>query len=387
MGLVRAPRLRRSPPRAFGLALALALPAPAGARSAAGAKSQELGQVQRELEATRRQIDEYRSLEESLGKDLEKIQSRSGEARRRIDELQLNVRQAEQRKRELKSKLAALGQASGLWKNSLDSELRGHQLASASRNDAYGRADLWKEAYLRAAILGKVELLAGLQGISHTTALAEARTRRRAEDLAQRRQQASRQQLAAQRELEQKKAAIEQTQEKVASAMARAKELEESARALTRLIRALRQPRKPGVPPALAHWDVPPSSLLWPASGSVLKPFGRQRNPELDTWVINQGILLQTAEGAEVSAVRAGRVIFCGPFRSYGQVMIVDHGANFFSIYGALGETFKGKGSDVASGEVIAKAGAPKQGQGGRLYLELRRGTEALDPLVWLKKR
>ena len=173
---------------------------------------------------------------------------------------------------------------------------------------------------------------------------------------------------------------------KGAEAQARAKELEETAKALTRLIRSLREPRKPGAPP-IVHWDVPPNSLLWPAQGSVLKPFGRQRNAELDTWVISQGILLQTPAEAAVSAVRGGKVIFCGPFRSYGQVMILDHGSNFFTIYGGLGSLLKVKGAEVQPGEAIARAGPPKAGQGGRLYFELRRGSEALDPLVWLQKQ
>jgi septal ring factor EnvC (AmiA/AmiB activator) len=371
---------------ALFLLLALA-PARARAQPAAQAKKQELGQVQKELEATRRDLDEFRRQEQSLGQELHKIESRTGDARRRIETLRRNVQSAESKKKELKARLIAVGQASGYWKGSAQGELRAYARAQASSDDAFGREDLWREAYRRAAILEKVELIAGLQGISRTTALAEAESRLKAQELSQRHRQAQKEQASTQREYEQKKAVMAQTQEKVAAAAAHAKELEESAKALTRLIRSLREPRKPGKTTQVAHWDVPPNSLLWPAQGAVLKPFGRQRNPELNTWVINQGIMIQTPLQAQVAAVRGGKVIFCGPFRSYGQVMILDHGANFFSIYGGLGEILKPKGSEVQPGEIIAKAGAPKAGDGGRLYLELRRGTEALDPLVWLQKR
>ena len=86
------------------------------------------------------------------------------------------------------------------------------------------------------------------------------------------------------------------------------------------------------------------------------------------------------APGAPVKAVAAGKVIFAGPFRSYGRVIIVDHGAGFFSVYGGLGEMEKDKGDAARKGETLARAG-------GRLYLELRRGADALDPLAWLEKR
>lgn len=365
------------------------LSAPAFAQSAS-AKRQQLTQVQKELEAARQELEAARKEEQSLGKELHQVESRTGQSRRRVEELQRNIKTAERKKGELRARMAALGQASGYWKGSIEDELRAYEYAQASRDDAFGSGDLWAEEYRRAALIDKVELLAGLQGISRTTALAEQDAKRRAVELSQRHKKAQQEQASAQAELEKKKAAMTQTQEKVAAAAQRAKELEESAKALTALIKRLHeQPRKSkgGRATQVAHWDVAPNSLPWPASGAVVKPFGKQRNPELNTWVISQGITLQTPAQADVEAVKGGKVIFCGPFKSYGQVMILDHGANFYSIYGSLGEVLKAKGADVKPGEVIAKASPAKTGDGGRVYLELRRGTDAVDPLVWLQKR
>lgn len=370
------------------VALALLAPAARAQRSQAQAKKQELGQIQKELESTRREIDEYKKLEQALGKDLEKIESRTGDARRRMDDLRRRVGDAERKRRELKTRMASLGQASGFWKEALAEDTRQHARAFASRNEAYGRGDLYAEGFRRAAVLEKARYLAGLQGISRTTAQAEAETRRRAQELAERSRQAEKERASTQAEYDKKKAAIAEAQENLAAAVARAKELEETAKALTSLLRRLKEAPKPGkAAQQTARWDVPPNSLLWPADGTVLKPFGRQRNAELNTWVISQGILLKTPGQASVAAVRGGKVIFTGPFRSYGQVMIIDHGANVYSIYGDLGAIMKAKGADVQAGEVIASAGAPKGGEGGRVYFELRRGTEAMDPLVWLRKR
>ena len=62
-----------------------------------------------------------------------------------------------------------------------------------------------------------------------------------------------------------------------------------------------------------------------------------------------------------------------------------EHRGGFFSIYGELGEILKAKGASVEAGEALGKvSGGPGKGAG---YLELRRGTEALDPMAWLQKK
>lgn len=365
--------------------LSLLLVASARADEAA-AKKKELGAVQKELEATRKQIEEYKKLEDGLGRDLTKLEGKNADARRKMDQLQRNLRLAEEKKNELKAKLGALGAASGFWRGSVESDARGYAALLSSRNDVYGTSGLWAEHLRRQAIREKTGLISSLQGFSAKTLQAQVETRRKALDLLDRSRRAKQEQESGRQEYERTKAAMADAQEKHKAAVARATELEESARALTRLVRALgnRKPYKPAAG-AVARLDVPRNSLAWPAAGSIIKPFGRQRNPELDAWVISQGILLATVPEAPVQAVQNGRVIFAGPFRSYGQVLIVDHGSSFFSIYGELGELLKQKGSEVRAGETIARAGA--SGGKGSVYLELRRGTEALDPMAWLEKR
>ncbi|PIR19623.1 MAG: peptidase M23, partial [Elusimicrobia bacterium CG11_big_fil_rev_8_21_14_0_20_64_6] len=109
-------------------------------------------------------------------------------------------------------------------------------------------------------------------------------------------------------------------------------------------------------------------------------PFGRERDKELGTWTVRQGVVFDSNAGADVESVAAGNVIFAGPFRSYGKVVIVDHGGGFFSVYGELGKIEAEKGDSVKKNEKLATAG-------GRVYLEIRHGTEALDPADWLTKK
>ncbi|OGR83878.1 MAG: hypothetical protein A3J74_04890 [Elusimicrobia bacterium RIFCSPHIGHO2_02_FULL_57_9] len=376
MGDLRAKRLR------YAVFLAAWLAVPCG-HAQLHSKELELKRVQKELEKTRREIEDYKKLEQGLDGELQKIQTRNETARGKLIRLQRSIRVAEKKKNELKSQLGSLGLASGFWRTEVEDELRGYTAAWASRNESFGSGDLWVEAYRRGAILEKARLLGSLQGLGHKTELAQARTQIQTQQLLDKTLQAELEEQNRRQEYKEKKAAKAQTQEKVAAAMQRAGELEQSAQALTSLIRRLNRPQ-PGKAGRLAPWEVGRNSLAWPAAGSVVKAFGRQRNLELDAWVINQGILIETRPGAPVMAVEKGRVIFSGPFKSYGQVMILDHGENFYSVYGELGQLLKSKGQKVRIGEPIANTGS---GDRATLYLELRHGAEALDPLIWLKKK
>lgn len=352
----------------------------------AESKSRKLDRVRRELEETRRQIEEYKRLEQAMGQDLKKLESQNAGTRRKMNEIERNIRRAEEKRGELKSRLGALGRASGLWKQALAGELRRHQASLASRDDAFGSSGLWGEAFVHGAALEKARSLSGLRGLGRRTELAEAQTSFAARALRQKSLTVHEEQKNRELQVREKKEALAEAEEKVAAAKAREKELEETARALTRLLRRLGKTGayKTGAAPRL---DLPKNSLSWPAAGTLVQPFGRQKNAELNTWVIHEWIRLRTAPAAAVEAVKDGRVIFSGPFRSYGQVVIVDHGADFFSVYGELGRILKAQGTKVGAGESLAEAGEDREGRAGTLYLELRRGTEAMDPLLWLKKR
>jgi septal ring factor EnvC (AmiA/AmiB activator) len=250
----------------------------------------------------------------------------------------------------------------------------------AARSEAYGTRELWAEEFRRSAIVEKARHLRGLHGFRRKTEEAAAETGRRARDLDESRRRVQSERDGRRREYEEKKAALGETQAKVAAAARRAKELEESAKAMASLLDKLGKAGKYRKPGPTARLDFPKNSLPWPVAGSVLRPFGRERDQQLGTWTVRQGVVFASASGAAVGAIAPGSVIFAGPFRSYGKVVIVDHGGGFFSVYGELAEIVKEKGDAVRANEKLATAG-------GRVYLEIRRGTEALDPADWLEKK
>ncbi|MFI5347577.1 MAG: murein hydrolase activator EnvC family protein [Elusimicrobiota bacterium] len=366
-------------------ALSAVLAAPASAQSS---QKKELARIQSELRRTLAELEGLRASESSLGKDVSRLQDLDSSSRRRVERLQETIRRAEAKRAELKSRLDSASRVDGYWTAALSAEAARHAAIAAGSSDFYGTREVWADEFRRDAILEKGRHLRGLKGFRRKTEAAEADARKSAVDLAASRRRAEAERDGRRKEFESKKAQLALTQTQVAEAARRAKDLEENAKALTSLIdklgKAARSRRPAGVKAVL---DVPRHSLPWPASGKVLSGFGRERDPELGTWIVRQGVTIGTAAGSPVTAVAAGRVIFSGPFRSYGQVAIVDHGGGFFSVYGGLGEILKEKGAEARAGEPIARAGDAKDGNGGKVYFEIRRGTEALDPTAWLEKK
>ncbi len=362
------------------IAAALLALAAAPAAAQLKAKRQELSRIQVELKQTLKELEELRDEERDLGADVKGLETRDEQSRRRVDSLQSDIRRAESRRASLKSRLDAAKSVAGFWSAAIASEAARHAAASSARSEAYGTRELWSEEFRRSAIVEKARHLRGLQGFRRKTEEAAAETGRRARDLDESRRKALSERDGRRREYEEKKAALEETQTKVAAAARRAKELEESAKAMASLLDKLGKAgsyRKPGV---VARLDFPGHSLPWPVAGKVLRPFGRERDPQLGTWTVRQGVVIASAAGASVGAVAAGKVIFTGPFRSYGNVVIVDHGSGFFSVYGDLDRIAAEKGESVRARQTLASAGE-------RVYLELRRGTEALNPADWLELR
>lgn len=350
-------------------------------------QKKELARIQSELRRTLAELESLKGAEKDLGKDVTRLKSQDTDSLRRVERLQANIRQAEQRRAGLKARLESSRQVVGFWTAALSAETARHAASGAASPDFYGSQGLWADEFRRTAIIEKAGHLRGLQGFKRKTEEDEVAARRRTSELSETRRKAESEREGWRLEYEAKKAELEKAQMQVAAAARRAKELEESAKAMNALLDRIAQTgrwRKGG--PA-ATLEIAKHSLPWPMAGKVLRGFGREKDPELGTWTVHQGVLIAAQSPSPVAAVASGRLIFAGPFRSYGRVVILDHGAGFLSVYGGLGEILKTKGSDVSAGETIARSGQSKEAPGGSVYLEIRRGTEALDPQAWLQQR
>ena len=122
--------------------------------------------------------------------------------------------------------------------------------------------------------------------------------------------------------------------------------------------------------------------LDWPVAGTVRTPFGRATPGH----VASNGIEIAADDGATVAAVHEGQVAFAGPFAGFGNLVILQHDADTFSLYGNLSDTAVSRGARVERGQALGGVGASPTGPPG-LYFEIRVSDQAVDPLQWLKKR
>jgi len=124
--------------------------------------------------------------------------------------------------------------------------------------------------------------------------------------------------------------------------------------------------------------------LNWPIDGSIRKPFGRPAAAAAASPA--KGVEISAPDGTLVTAVHDGVVAFAGNFSGFGNLVILDHGSQSFSLYGDLLDVAVAKGARLDRGQAVGVAG-PLPGGGTGLYFELRVDGQVVDPLQWLKKR
>jgi septal ring factor EnvC (AmiA/AmiB activator) len=100
-----------------------------------------------------------------------------------------------------------------------------------------------------------------------------------------------------------------------------------------------------------------------------------------------KGVFIRATEGEMVRAVAAGRVVYADWMRGFGNLLIVDHGENFLTIYGNNESLLKQTGDAVMLGEALATVGASGGNEETGLYFELRHEGRPFDPLGWVKLR
>ncbi len=126
--------------------------------------------------------------------------------------------------------------------------------------------------------------------------------------------------------------------------------------------------------------------LPWPvAQGAVVEEFGEHVNPRFGTITLNNGIDIALQEGSPVRSVADGIVKVIQFIPSFGNLMFIDHGDEFITVYAHLSEVLVREGKSVKAGQVIARSGEAVSGS--RLHFELWYGKQKQNPISWLAKR
>lgn len=138
----------------------------------------------------------------------------------------------------------------------------------------------------------------------------------------------------------------------------------------------------PSSVPAGASFAQLQGRLPAPVRGELIGRFGAPRSGGGTSW---KGVFIRADVGTEVRAVAAGEVVFADWLRGFGNLVVVDHGGEFLTIYGNNDALLRTNGQRVSSGEVLARVGSSGGGGESGLYFEVRRQGQALDPLKWIR--
>jgi septal ring factor EnvC (AmiA/AmiB activator) len=159
-------------------------------------------------------------------------------------------------------------------------------------------------------------------------------------------------------------------------------EVEHSRGSMLQLISTL-----PPTPAGLGGFGKVRGQLDWPVPGTVEVKYGRQVDPRFKTVLQQKGFDIRAPEGAVVRAPYAASVGYAGWFSGFGNLVILDHGEGYYTLYAHLRETSVAKGDRVAEGTELGSVGDTGSLKGAYLYFEIRSGSKALDPAQWLRKK
>jgi septal ring factor EnvC (AmiA/AmiB activator) len=419
-----AARRLRLLPLAAALALCAALPArpqptaapkPASAAKPTPQRKQQLQDEQRRLQQQlvqlRQQVARGEASRAEAADALRESEAAISEANRRLRELAAERRQVQQEIDALASRSRAVGarrleEERGLGLVMRNQYVLARQSPLQRLLEGASPGDLQREliyldhlARARSRTLGELRLrgeeLAGLQAQSEIKQLELAAL---AEDEERNRSELIRQQEARGRTLDRIARQLAGQQRSLQTLQRDEKRLASLIGEIEKLLagQARRQPREPPRAGRPSTSEVPAGGdfaqlrgrLVLPVRGELVARFGSPRPTEAQvdapTW---KGVFIRAAPGADVHAVAAGRVVFADWLRGFGNLLVVDHGEGFLSVYGNNESLLADVGARVGAGDAVATVGSSGGAAEAGLYFELRFKGRPIDPLRWAQAR
>lgn len=123
-----------------------------------------------------------------------------------------------------------------------------------------------------------------------------------------------------------------------------------------------------------------------PVRGTVTTYFGKSNQGKFGITTSAAGIDIKTLAGAEISAIAKGQVVYVGPLRGYGNLLIIHHGQQYYSLVSRAAAYYKKVGDQVAGGDAIGIMDDQGGILGEGLHFEIRHGTDPENPLEWVNR-
>lgn len=381
-----------------------------------GDKQHDLQQTQKRLNEERQKAADAKKREAGLLAELETIDKRVTDKKRQVAVLDGRIKRAQSDIGELQSDIGRLQRQRLGQEELLERRLRALYKLEAqggalplllSGDDPMAKAVQLRHLTTLATV--DARLIREYRLTSEGLAERKARLETRQKELTSLRTDADDERADADREVAKRQVLLARVKDERAYHDRMVGELSEAARRLEAFIRDLQEkqrrmakatppptvarPRPSAPPPDLAP-GTPGTGfaglrgrLAWPADGRVVGEYGAQVHPRFGTKTFRNGIDIDVAEGTGIAAVASGHVLYTGWFRGYGNLIIVDHGGEYYTLYAHASNIRVAEGDEVKQGQVIGTVGDTGSLQGPRLYFEVRHGGRPQDPAQWLRPR
>ena len=137
--------------------------------------------------------------------------------------------------------------------------------------------------------------------------------------------------------------------------------------------------------PVYLPFEQQKGKLIPPLNGTVTKLFGKSATEKFGLTLQDNGITIVAKPGTAIKAIYHGSVVYVGELKGYGNLLIINHDQQYYSLVARADQYYKKKGDTVMTGEVIGISGESTGLLEDGLHFEIRHGTKPLNPLDWLR--
>ena len=389
---------------AVALAVLAVVPAAAQTRrdDPLQAEQRKLQQTQKQLKEERERAAAARARETSLLAELEEIERRLAAKKGEAARLEARIKKAQSDVQMFRGEITRLERQRAGQVNALAGRLRVMYRVNAqggalpvilSGEDPATRAVAVRHLASLAAL--DARLIQEYRVTSEKLADRKGREEAQQQELASLHEEAKREQAEVDREVAKRRVILAKVRDERAYHERMVGELTEASHRLEAFIRELQAkqrklarvpPPKGGIEPPGIGFGALKGRLPWPTEGRIVTGFGAQVHPRFGTRTFRNGVDIEAAVGREVLAVHGGHVIYTGWFKGYGNLIIVDHGNEYYTLYAHIADIEAREGEDVRQGQRIGTVGDTGSLAGPRLYFEVRYQGRPQDPEQWLRQ-
>lgn len=363
----------------------------------AGNHKQELAKLKSQTQQKEQELKKYRDQEKKISQEMTALQNKKDQTQRLQNQVAMDISLVEQNLISIEEKRAALGRSMPMWEGTVWEETAQYYVQPQCPICPPAET-LETELFVDRIMLQHAAFATALKAENREAKERFADFSERNKKLQAQNSKIKQEQAVISQSFQKKQKDLDVTKQKVEAVRKEISELNKSAAELNNLLASFERKRKEDAAKKQTGTaakttgpkiNVPPHSLPWPVQGKVVSKFGKEYRSDLNTWIFRDGIKIAASYGTSVKAVADGSVIYAGAFRSYGNVVIIDHGKGFFTIYGFLKDIGVSVGTNMSAGSSVGTVGKDTQASSGTgqyaVYFEIRQGTTAVDPLPWLK--